>query len=357
MRGLCALGLLSLITTTAARAQLTFSFTYDPAIDTRALAGFQAAANRWSSLFSDPMTVSLNIGFQALPPGVIGSTATSSLTTNYSPFKSALLADRTSGSDFTAASSLQAGSAFNLLLNRTSNSPAGSGSATPYLDSDGDLNNTRVRMTLANARALKIYQPSGGLSDGQILFSSAFAFDFDPSNGIGAGLIDFTGVAMHEIGHALGFISGVDFLDTNSPPVGGPLADDAFNRVSPLDFFRFSTTSRAYGPGVFDWTADTRFKYFSIDGGNTANALFSTGRNFGDGWQNSHWRDNSGFGMMDPTTARGELVQITPLDLLAFDVIGYDLRAVPEPMSLGVCGVALLGLIATLRRRKRAARG
>ena len=52
-----------------------------------------------------------------------------------------------------------------------------------------------------------------GLTDATILFNSQFAFDFDNRDGVDAGLIDFTTVAAHEIGHALGFTSIVDDVD------------------------------------------------------------------------------------------------------------------------------------------------
>lgn len=334
---------------TTAFAQLSFSLTYDPAIDPLALAGFQAAAARWSSVFQDPITVSLNVAFRPLGAGIIGSTGSASAAFSYASYKSALTLDRTSANDFSAVNSLQSGNTFNLLLNRTSNSPFGSGSATPYLDNDGDANNRTVRVNLANARALGLYQASGGQTDGSVTFSSAFAFDFDPSNGITAGMIDFVGVATHEIGHALGFVSGVDSLDTRTTPP----TDESLTLVRPLDLFRFSTESRALGDGVIDWTADTRNKYFSIDGGDTNLGLFSTGTVFGDGRQASHWKDNLGIGIMDPTASRGELLSISALDLTAFDVIGYDLTPVPEPETLGLAGVGVLGLAIAWRRRRR----
>lgn len=88
--------------------------------------------------------------------------------------------------------------------------------------------------------------------DAKITFNSDFTWDFDPSDGINSGAIDFVGVAIHEIGHALGFISGVDVLDINA---GAANAND-FQYVSPLDLYRFSTDS--YNLGAIDWTADTR---------------------------------------------------------------------------------------------------
>ena len=54
---------------------------------------------------------------------------------------------------------------------------------------------------------------------------------------------------------------------------------------------------------------------------------------------------------MDPTAAPGELLVPTALDFRAFDVLGFDLVAVPEPSSLILLGSALGA--ATLRIRKR----
>jgi hypothetical protein len=53
-----------------------------------------------------------------------------------------------------------------------------------------------------------------GTTDATITFNNAFAFDFDNSDGVGAGLLDFATVAAHEIGHALGFLSVVDRIDS-----------------------------------------------------------------------------------------------------------------------------------------------
>jgi len=51
----------------------------------QAVAGFNLAAQRWSSLLSDNVTVNLNIGFSSLGPGILGQLATCDGTLNQRP--------------------------------------------------------------------------------------------------------------------------------------------------------------------------------------------------------------------------------------------------------------------------------
>jgi hypothetical protein len=241
-----------------------------------------------------------------------------------------------------------------MMINRTSNSPNGSGSATPYLDNNGSVNNTTLRVSNANAKALGLLAGNNAASDASISFSTLFTWDFDPTNGITGGAFDFVGVAAHEIGHAMGFLSGVDILDINSPPVNGPFAENLFTYVSPLDLFRYSTLSDANN--AIDWTADTRAKYFSIDGGTTVGPGFSTGRNFGDGQQASHWKDGLGLGLLDPTAGAGQLLAISANDTTAFDVIGWNRLQTPGPQGVpdGSSSLVLMSIafmaVGSLRR-------
>lgn len=187
-----------------------------------------------------------------------------------------------------------------------------------YVDNNSNANNQRIELTRANAKALRLVDGDDVSADASISFNSLIDFDFDRSDGIDAQKFDFVGVAIHEIGHVLGFSSGVDVLDrlTN-------FLDAFYTSVSPLDLFRYSAASADVG--VIDWTASASDKYFSLDRGKTKIASFSTGINFGDGQQASHWKDQLGLGAMDPTLRNGEQLTITALDLSAFDVIGWDL--------------------------------
>lgn len=347
----------------AAHAQLTFNINAAAGTDPTALADFQRAAARWSSLFTDPITVNLNFSFTNLNSNmIIGQTQENVNVYDYSVVRGALVADAKSSDDASAVGHLQnlpsasrsGGASFNMITNRTSDN---GNSATPYLDNNGGLNNSLLQITNANAKALGIYGQGVGGPDAQpdatITFNSGFAFDFNPDDGINGSQEDFVGVATHEIGHALGFFSGVDILESNTNRSG-----DSNYFVNTLDLYRFSADSIANGNGTVDFTADARDKYFSVDGGGTSIVNYSTGRAFGDGQQASHWKDNDfptpGInGIMDPTAANGELLMISQNDIRAFDVIGYDLAPTPEPSSPAALSLGALGLVILLVARRR----
>ncbi len=153
-------------------------------------------------------------------------------------------------------------------------------------------------------------------------FNSAFTYDFDPSNGITPGTLDFEGLAVHEIGHVLGFTSrvGVTELSPGSAP-----------QVSPLDIFRFR-------PGATESTFGTALRILSSGGtqvffAGSPELALSTGRqdgSGGDGFQAAHWKDSSfvgtPIGIMDPAQANGERSVITDNDVRAFDLMGYQPR-------------------------------
>ncbi len=357
---------------------LTFNFTPEAGTSQQAIDGFNAAGALWSSVLTDNVSVNINIGFKPLDAGVLGEASSPTQFYNYSQVYSALDRDRSSATDNAAISTLGNGSTFKVLLNRTANNPNGYASATPYLDNNGNANNSTIAMSTANAKALGL-QGNGG-TDGNISFNTGFNWDFNRNDGISAGAFDFVGIAAHEIGHALGFYSGVDILNGNSSPTQS-YNDDAFTYVNPLDLFRYSTDSK--NAGAIDFTADDREKYLSIDRGITKLAEFSKGENFGDGSQASHWLNNAGLGILSPKFAAGNLLQISDNDRLAFDIIGWNLAGnsvanarlsnpidpnftgnfsasataeVPEPSSIiGTFICAVLGFKLIRKRRQKLA--
>ncbi len=109
--------------------------------------------------------------------------------------------------------------------------------------------------------------------------------------------------------------------------------------------FRHSDESNLVGPQVLELgTGGT--PYFQIDG-STALANFSTGEYNGDGRQPSHWKSNVA-AVMRPATSRGGYQHVTELDLIAIDVIGYQI--VPEPSTYVLAITAAIGLLLAGRR-------
>lgn len=367
-----ALSLLSLgmFSATSSASQINFSYQasdFSGETGQLALAGFNEAASFWMNRLTDDVTVSLDIGFQSLGSQIIGQTNSNTAVFMYSDFTAALTSDATSSYDNTAVGSLTcedqgAGSCARSFLETEG--------GFDVLDNDGTPDNFAMSVTQANAKALGLSTDSWGNafndSDGSVNFSSDFNFDFDSSDGIDSGKMDFLGVAIHEIGHALGFVSGVDTYDFHDNSGQGGADLDHHAVFNSLDLFRYSEESYALGEGVLDFRpgADS---YFSLDGGATNLGGMSEGYYGGDGHQASHWEDDHGLGIMDPTFSHGETGTSTSLDLVAMDAIGWDVdytytdlvvdpvepgepsTSVPLPASAFLMGVALLGM--RLRRK------
>ena len=305
---------------------LEFEFNPEAGMDQQAIDGFEAAGDLWSKIYFDDITVNIDIGFKKLPNRVLGRTKSERIRVDYDDLVESLVTDSKSTDDDDAIDNLQSGGFVDLLLNLVRNSPHGEGDAKPFLDDDDDANNEKIRVTRANAKALGRLTTDDAARDASITFNTEYNWDFDPDDGISADHYSFIQVAAHEIGHMLGFTSGVDNLEVNSP--GKRFFDDhELTFVSTMDLFRFSDDSmdEDEGDGVIDWTADSRDKFFSIDGGDGNLGEFSTGNKYGDGKQAGHWKDGLSLGIMDPTVASGDVPPITALDIQIFDVIGYDL--------------------------------
>jgi hypothetical protein len=365
----------ALIASSVSATTITFDYNqtdFDASTTTNgaaALQAFEQAAVFWENIFSDDINVNLSIGYNDAfsSPYTLGSTLSAKANYYTEGVYYYLGQDATSADDITAVNNFGSG------CDRSQGTP-GNYCAVQFLDiennvttldNDGSVDNYIVAVNQATAKAMGIanentfLNPDGSIKvDGSISFNTAYdqRFDFDSSDGIGAGMIDFEGVAIHEIGHALGFTSGVDLFDLiyHSGSYDPTLDLDPYVNAHVLDLFRYSDESLTYGRGVKDFRPDAA-SYFSLDGGITDIAPFSTGRHGGDGQQASHWKDNLGLGIMDPT-ADGGLMEVSAFDLRAFDAIGWDLASVthvPEPTSIALFGLAAAGMF-TVRRRKSA---
>lgn len=150
-------------------------------------------------------------------------------------------------------------------------------------------------------------------------FNSAYTFDMDPSNGIDPDKDDFEALALHEIGHTLGFssYSGLKEVRPELPIL-----------LTVWDFFRFS-------PGVTTGSFQTGQRSLTPGGapvffGGSSQIPLSTGRTDGtggDGNHSGHWKADeltgTYIGIMDPSSRLGQRSVITANDLLAFDRMGY----------------------------------
>lgn len=296
----------------------------------QAALGFQIAARYWESVLTNNATVNFSVSFESLGPNILGGTYSNLQT--YVDISSyyTLLANRSSGNalDTTALANLRPLSSNGSI---TAVVPAyedpfnqdGIAATGKRLTPSGTALSQTMAISTANLKAL-LNDASAGATviDAEIAFSNTFNFDFDPTNGIAAGAYDFIGVAVHEMGHALGFLSAAEDFDYSVGSSGNP---DDFWWAYAADMFRYSA------PGVLDWSFGSD-SYFSIDGGLTAyrGAYFSTGSDYGDGWQASHWKAPGGcnittfVGVMNPYTCGGLRDEVTANDLALLDAIGWN---------------------------------
>ncbi|PSN20528.1 hypothetical protein C7271_01720 [filamentous cyanobacterium CCP5] len=315
--------------------------------------GLNQAASVWSSYLSDNVVVNIQVN---LVPDfetdfVLGAALSATTHVNYDKWLEAFFKDVTSQADWDALTtghqlvqedhdqllSYAAGTVdevkfktkeFDVRLDAISQEAIKSGNGDPTLiDSDGNENNKKIWLTRANAKALGLEKPDDDKLDGIISINTSAPWDFDPSNGIGAGQYDFQAMALQEMAHIFGFSSGQDAFETIITTTDKNLKDKDLTYVAPIDLYRYSPESRAQG--VFDITSGGKAgtKFFSIDGGKTSLANFSTGSlsSGGDGYQASHWQSSwPPIGVMNPDLRPGERVSLSKLDVLALNVIGWD---------------------------------
>lgn len=308
-----------------------FKFTYDTNVTVEQRVGFELAAAIWAHYLKDDVTVNLHVGGR---DNLNGGKATGGAVPilhrqNYGVLNEYYRQDATASTDGESPSadeqaiaSLQTGNTVDIRVN-------------------GEVlnGNTEVVLTSAQAKALGMTEGidldngthwnrelvTGDALDGYVVINNDFDwnYDFTRSGEAAEGTLDFLSMAMHEIGHNLGFISGLDgTIDVETMLSGQTQISD----FTMLDLFRHTVdTADIENPdGSVSSLTIGENSYFSIDGGQTNLADFSTGQE-GDGFQASHWkRFRQAIGIMDPTLAYQERASLSELDLQALDVLGWD---------------------------------
>lgn len=298
----------------------------------QAKAAFQRAAAKWEAIINTPITVVMDVDFGTTrfgtpyPSGVLGSTGTQPIQVSgpdaYTFLRESLLE---------VSATAQQTAVYNALP--TNALPTELGATTNFSGPSANLRALGIIDPIANPPAEQI--PGNPPSIG---FNSNFAFDFDPSDGIDVDKFDFDSTAVHEIGHALGFSTSMGIREINQAgAINAALAPTMW------DLFRFRP-----GGLVFN-SIGTRQRVMVAGGEQT---FFVGGDEFGmatgtptatngDGNQGSHWKDfeqtGAYVGIMDPTGARGERLDLTAADLIALNHFGYQLNSnvqVFEQMSV-----------------------
>ena len=343
---------------------LTLNFSYGDGTTIEQMSAFEAAGDVWSTYFTDDITLNIHVDMtDLLPDNVLGGAIPGFINDeDYRRYAVALEADATSQDDVSAYSYIDKNKAQNIKI--------------------GDLLIEDVKaidITRANAKAVGLREAHNPTMDAYILMNDLsgnpllhWNYDFaNPIQGLDYLKLDFYSVALHEIGHALGFVSGLDNKETFFQEVSSAInqtekldIDDInvlgieqaldevldeetaifnqlvtdynannydINPATSLDLFRQSAATQGT-KNLIDLTVGAD-AFFAIDD-NSQLAYFSTGEDTaagGDGYQGSHWKHqgyfNDPLGIMAPSIGLGQRRAITELDLIALDVIGFDRAA------------------------------
>jgi hypothetical protein len=312
----------------------TFNFSFDPGTSVQQMTGFEIAGRIWSAYLKDNTTVNIHVGVSSnLPTGVIGGALPGiRASQNYAEVRNHLQADRTTADDNLAFQNMQ---------DETDK-------YTAFINGFKVDNNTKMNVTRANAKGLGLLNDSTAFLDGYILMSDlanqsvTWNYDYTRTTAAPANQLDFLSTAIHEVGHLLGFVSGIDKPGwlSQTTQYNQSSIDDYFSgltgqldNTTVLDLYRYTSQSLTAG-GLSEHWLDLSVggnPYFSINGGQTPLAYFSTGEVTdlgGDGQQASHWKNQANpLGIMNPTLAVGKRPTIAALDLRVFDVIGWNVAS------------------------------
>ncbi|BAY62412.1 hypothetical protein NIES22_24860 [Calothrix brevissima NIES-22] len=338
--GKVTLTLATLLCSTIPAQAVSFNFTYDPGVSFEYKWAAETAALYWQDILRDDATINIHLDVASsskLPQGVLGGAIPAFLNNaSYSSFRTALTNDRRSSNDFTAVANLPGVSNYNYLefvANGTysNNTHWALGVANSTLNFNHAVIKSDITLTTANAKALGLINKHATSLDGTIVLNNLantnYLWENLRTSTVSANEFDLTTVLIHEMGHILGFVSGVDAVnDTNSNQTSSNLGKYA----TPLNLFSrdgfFNTDGRLIYGGS---------SIFTIDGGKTNLGYWSTGADTdlalgynqgGDGWQASHFKSTYTDAIMNPALSAGMRRNVTSREITFLDAIGWDTR-------------------------------
>ena len=301
-----------------------FNLTYDLNVTLKQRLGFEMAALIWSQYLTDDTNINLHISAvdSLNDAAAVGGAVPIFHEAHYGVYQAYLALDASSEADDSALGTLQEGNTVDV-----------------WLDEELVDGNSTLMLTRAQAKALGMDEAlplaNGGAwthdilqdpdaLDGYILINNSYNWNYDLTREAETpeGELDFLTMALHELGHSLGFVSGLDGLIETFELHSGETRTEGF---TPLDLLRYSDASATIEnpDGAVSDLSLGAAAYFSLDGGVTALAEFEAG----DKYQASHWqRFQSAIGIMDPTLGYQERTNISQLDLQAFDALGWDVN-------------------------------
>ncbi len=277
-------------------------------------ATINSAISTYAADFSNPITV--DITFEEMSSG-LGSNTTFFETIPYATYCNALVAHATTTNDASAVASLLVGG-----VCPTTNPVTGSSS---------------INVKTPNLRALGLLGPPSS-PDGTVMLNTSITTPGSPGSTLSNSLIS---VVEHEMDEVLGLGSAMP--NTSGGTIGAAPSNSPF----PEDLFRFTA-----GPGgTRTFSAGSPCSglgnaFFSINGGTTDLAQFNNACNGGDF---GDWAVVGSPKVQDWQATAGATPSLG-VELVALDVIGYDLVGTPEPGTFVLVGSALLSAV-FLRRR------
>ena len=305
-----------------AHANLIINATMDASLSSSAVTTITNAITFYHTNITTPITV--DIAFAKMTSG-LGSSTTVVYPESYAAYRADLASNASDAQDASALATLPI----------TSNNPVNG--------------TTSVNLKSANARAVgfagalgESFSGTGSPCSNSFVGDSCIGVNLAITNDTVAGTpggYNLLSVIEHEIDEALGLGSE---LPTTAFLGGNPAAEDLFRYTSP--------GVRSYAVNASCSSPPTA--YFSIDGGGTNLDSFdncSNGADYGDWVTHSPAQVQDAFG----TSGASPFLTTGSPEMTALDVVGYTMSTllVPEPTSIGIMGLGLVGL--SVGRRKR----